>query len=65
MYFHTFFHPHVFSKNTNNVTRNLLLDELILLGAFGSLWCIFDVIHITKMTLRFLVYFIFSNIIII
>ena len=24
MYFHTLFHPQVFSKNTNNVTRTIL-----------------------------------------
>ena len=27
MYFHTLFHPHVFSKNTNNVPRKILPNE--------------------------------------
>ena len=27
-YFHIFFHPHVFSKNTNNVTKTMLLNNV-------------------------------------
>ena len=26
-YFHTFFHPHVFQKNTNNITQTPLSNE--------------------------------------
>ena len=26
-YFHTFFHPHIFPKNTNNVTRTTLPND--------------------------------------
>ena len=26
-YFHTFFHPHIFPKNTNNVTRTTLSND--------------------------------------
>ena len=28
MYFHTLFHPHIFSKNTNNVTKTTLTNGL-------------------------------------
>ena len=34
MYFHTFFYPHVFSKNTNNVTRTTLSNISILKTCF-------------------------------
>ena len=33
MYFHTFFHPHVFPKNTNNITKTTLPNGP-LLGPF-------------------------------
>ena len=34
MYFHTFFHPHVFSKNTNNVTKQPLVQNNWLVSWF-------------------------------
>ena len=38
MYFHTFFHPHVFPKNTNNVTRTTLPNEPYM---FWNMFCDF------------------------
>ena len=29
-YFHILFHPHVFSQNLNNITRNFLPNEIML-----------------------------------
>ena len=34
MYFHTLFHPHVFLKNTNNVTRITLPNGPLNIHAF-------------------------------
>jgi len=35
-YFQTLFHPHVFPKNTNNITKNLLPNGLYLLIGVNS-----------------------------
>ena len=41
-YFHTFFHPHIFPKNTNNVTRTTLpndsFSQQYLLKTFLQKW---------------------------
>ena len=48
MYFHTLFHPHIFLQNLNNVIRNLLPNELLILFFYTTwiivLWVFFSII---------------------
>ena len=38
IYFHTLFHPHVFSKNTNNVIINLLPNGPLVIRKWYYIW---------------------------
>ena len=49
MYFHTFFHSHVFSKNTNNVTKITLPNGSQMLhhrGNYHLCWYLVSIYHL-------------------